>query len=317
MLLTGAGDIVDVTLETAAGPRHRTLVPYGAPVLLDTAGADRLELTAETWGHANFDDARLPNLALGSLRGLGGAWRVLEEAEVSSLWAVVGDRQWNGSPAPLRVLGGWSSTRIGEPVTYRRSLPIDGTHQHALRLTGLTGSAEVLVDGDRHVVAATNPWVQLSPGRGAEVAVTVPHRPGTSLRARLYRLAPLTGWDVRPEPDTSYLGRVAEAALTGERALPVVVGPGEELVLELPVPAGGRALRFAGEQVRIAVVAGGELLGRVWLDDSARPVFTGGDAGRVWLPGVWNTGTVRLLVRGTAGPGEPVLADMSAELTPE
>ncbi|WP_454293646.1 beta-galactosidase [Salana multivorans] len=88
VLLTGAGDIVDVTLETAAGPRHRTLVPYGAPVLLDTAGADRLELTAETWGHANFDDARLPNLALGSLRGLGGAWRVLEEAEVSSLWAL-------------------------------------------------------------------------------------------------------------------------------------------------------------------------------------------------------------------------------------
>ncbi|OJX97659.1 MAG: hypothetical protein BGO96_11915 [Micrococcales bacterium 73-15] len=339
LLVEGAGDIVDVALTSAEAEdegsdgRHLTLTPYGASVLLDASGADRVAITVETWGHANFDDARLPNLALGSLRGLGAVWSVTRTTDVGALWTVVGDQQWNGEPAPTRGLGGWSSTRVGRLITYRRELPVDGEHHHALLLGGVPGSVEVTLDGESHTVTAQNPWLHLAPGRGREVAITLPHQPGTALSAQLLRLDPVRGWDVRPEPDVAYLARVADAVVERTLAavtLPLVLAPGEELVVELDVAAGGLSLRFDGTQVRVAVVTESagqadpdgrpgrpELLGRVWLEDPGRPVFTGGDPGRVWLPGAWNTGRVRLLLHGTPGPGTPMLAGVRVESTPE
>ena len=69
--------------------------------------------------------------------------------------------------------------------------------------------------------------------------------------------------------------------------------------------------------MRVSAFARGELLGRVWLDDAARPKFTGGDPGRLWIPGSWNTGAVRLLVHGTAGGDRPRLARVTAAVSPE
>ena len=88
--------------------------------------------------------------------------------------------------------------------------------------------------------------------------------------------------------------------------------PGEEAWLDIPVPAGGLSLRFEGSHVRVSVFGAGELLGRVWLSDGARPRFTGGDAGRVLVPASWNTGSVRVLVHGTAGGAAPELSAVLA-----
>lgn len=307
LLMQGASDIVDLTLDDDVLP---AFARFGASILVPVAGARRLEATVETWGHANFDDVRLPALQMGSLRGLGRVWSVAGREDVSALWEVTGEGTWSGDPAPLRTLAGWSSTRAGRPVTYRRGLPVDGRSHHALRLDGIEGSAHVVVDGVTHVVTQDEPWLTLAPGEGADVAVTVPHRPGAGLRAELLRLEPVLGWDVEPQPDDALLALAATEATraTGERvSLPLDLAPGDEAWFDAEVPAGGLSLRFEGRQVRVSAFANGELLGRVWLGDPARPRFTGGDATRLWLPAAWNSGMIRLMVRATRGEESPLL----------
>ncbi|GIG30399.1 beta-galactosidase [Cellulomonas marina] len=323
LLLEGAGDLVDLSLDGRALP---TLARFGATAVVDLRGeADAVDLaaTVETWGHPNFDDARLPGLRLGSLRGLGDVWRVVGRTDVSALWTVHGDAQWAGDPAPLRTLGGWSSTRVGREVVYRRALPVAPDANHALRLDGVPGAVVVRVDGHERVVHAVDPWLHLAPGEGATVEVVLPHTPGALGGAELLRLAPVEGWDVVPEDDEAIVAAVRAAVPAappegpGADVFPVRPGPGEEVWLELAVPTGtGWSIRPEGEQVRLTVVAGDEGLGRVWLDDAARPRLTGGDGGRIWLPAAWNTGTVRLMVRGTAGGPSPVLHALVASPVP-
>ncbi|MDN3238389.1 beta-galactosidase [Glycomyces tritici] len=314
LLVEGAGDIVDLALDGTALPSFAT---FGATVRVPLAEASRLDATVETWGHANFDDSRLPGLAIGSLRGLGRVWAIGSSEDVTALWTVDGGEQWAGDPAPVRTLAGWSSTRIGRPVTYRRALPVDGTGHYALHLDGLQTPCEITVDGASRIVSPNDPWVHLAPGEGREVAITMAHWPVDSGGATLLRLEPVRDWQVEAQPDHALLALSQKDGAGTAIALPLELAPGEEAWLDLPVPSGGCSLRFEGEQVRVSAFARGELLGRVWLDDAARPKFTGGDPGRLWIPGSWNTGAVRLLVHGTAGGDRPRLVRVTAAASPE
>jgi hypothetical protein len=309
LVIEGASDIVDLTLDGEALP---TIARFGATELISTGDSMRLDATVETWGHANFDDARLPAMRLGSLRGLGRVWRVVAEDDVTGMWTVEGPGAWAGRPTPLPVIGGWSSTRVGVPITYRRRLEVDGIHHHALRFGIVPGVVTVEIDGRTQVVSTENPWVHLAPGEGQEVAVSLAHQPSALAGATLFRLDELRGWDVEPQPDTALYALARAHAQGTEIVLPLRLQPGEEAWLDIPVPAGGVSLRFEGSQVRVSAFAAGELLGRVWLRDPARPRFTGGDSGRLVLPAAWNTGCVRMLVHGTAGDVTPELTAVLA-----
>ncbi|QCB95428.1 beta-galactosidase [Cellulomonas shaoxiangyii] len=314
LLLEGAGDVVDLALD---GRALATVARFGASVVVPVGGARALTATVETWGHPNFDDVRLPGLRMGSLRGLGRVWSVLGREDVHALWTVDAGAQWAGRPAPVRPLGGWSSTRVGAPVTYRRDLDVDGVHDHALHLPGLAAPVTVTVDGVECLVTPQDPWLHLAPGAGAEVALTAPHVPGTLGGAVLLRLAPVEGWQVEPQTDRELVALAGRDAPAAPVDLPLRPAPGEEVWLEVDLPAGGCSVRFSGTHVRVAAYAHGELLGRVWLEDAARPRFTGGDPGRVWLPAAWNSGTIRLMVRGTVGAAEPELAAVLVQPTGE
>lgn len=147
--------------------------------------------------------------------------------------------------------------------------------------------------------------------------MTAPHLPGAALVAELLHLEPVRGWDVEPQPDDAVLD-LARAPATGDAVpLPRALEPGEERWFDAAVLPGGLSIRFEGTQVRVSAFAAGELLGRVWLADPARPPFTGGDAGWLWLPAAWNTGTIRLLVRGTQGEEPPVLGRVRLTATRE
>ncbi|MFB9662810.1 beta-galactosidase [Glycomyces mayteni] len=315
LLIEGAADIVDLALDGESLP---TRVVYGAAVTVATAGRTRFDATVETWGHCNFDDARLPGLALGSLRGLGKVWAVAAREDVHALWTVDGGSQWAGDPAPVRSLGGWSSTRIGRPATYRRALPVDGTSHYAFHIGELALPVEVVVDGEARIVSPIDPWVHLEPGQGRDVAVTAPHWPGSgSGPVELLRLEAVRGWQVEAQNDAAIIALAGQDAEGLAVELPLELAPGEEAWLDVPVPDGGLSLRFEGEQVRLSAFANGELLGRVWLDDPHRPRFTGGDPGRLWMPAGWNSGTVRVLARGTAGGVQPRLSRVTAAPAPE
>ncbi|WP_460535507.1 beta-galactosidase [Humibacter ginsengiterrae] len=305
LLVAGAGDLVDLSLDGRAAV---SLAGFGATARLATAGARRVDATAEIWGHPNFDDARLPALRLGSLRGLGSVWSIVGSTDVSSLWRVQG--HWADDLAPLRELGGWSSTRLGDPVTYRRALPIDGTREHALHLGLASGSVNVMVDGSRRTVSADDPWLFLAAGQGRTVSVTGPHTPGLLNGAQLLSLERVTGWRAEAQNDDALIdGVLGPAATTDPRrpdiTLPASLSPGEELLFEVSVPPGGLSIRFTGHQVRASAFAAGRLLGRVWLDDPQAPPFTGGDGGRIWLPACWNAGSIRVIVFATPGARTP------------
>ncbi|MEJ3747353.1 beta-galactosidase [Actinomycetes bacterium KLBMP 9797] len=310
LLLVGAADLVDLSI---AGVTRPTIAGFGATERLDVrdvTGSVEFQATVEIWGHGNFDDDRLPALRLGALRGLGTLWTVTAVRDLSALWSVEGDDQWAGVPAPLRTLGGWSSTRVGVPVTYTRTLDTD--HTAALHLAGLAAPVRVAVDGRAPVtVHAENPWLLL-PAGARWVSVTMPHNPsGPSLSAELLSLRPVTDWSCATEDDEA-LTTFATASSSGEPVeLPLALTPGEEVWLDLDLPASetGYVLRPAGAQVRVTAWAAGECLGRVWLDDPQRPRFSGGDADILWIPAAWTaTGTrLTLLLRGTAGPQTPVL----------
>jgi hypothetical protein len=305
LLLVGAADVVDLSI----GGRVQTLTGFGAIQRIDTRGlTGDIEATVEIWGHANFDDARLPALRLGALRGLGTVWTVIETRDISALWTVEG--HWAGDPAPLRNLSGWSSTRIGTPITYTRR--VDTVTRAALYLKGIHEPVEVSVDdGEPLTVHTENPWVML-PAATKQVSVTIPHHPsGGGFRAELLSLNPVLDWTCAVQDD-ELLTAFAEQDTPGTAIeLPLTLQPGEDAWLDVHLPAleSGVLIRPEGTQVRVTGWASGECVGRVWLGD--RPAFSGGDPDALWIPPGWSGLT--LLVRGVAGPTTPELRTLRLE----
>ena len=289
----------------------RTLAGFGAVERIDVRGlSGEIHATVEIWGHANFDDARLPPLRLGALRGLGTLWTVIETRDISALWTV--DGHWAGDPAPVRSLTGWSSTRIGTPVTYTRRLDTDTPA--ALHLDGVREPVTVTVDdGEPIVVHTEDPWALLPAGT-KQLSVTIPHNPsGGGLRAELLTLDPVRDWTCAVQDD-DMLTAFARAREPGaEIDLPLALAPGEEawLDVELPTLENGVVLRPEGTQLRVTGWASGECLGRVWVGD--RPAFSGGDPDVLWIPPGWSGLT--LLVRGVDGPATPELRTLRLEPT--
>ncbi|WP_369167042.1 beta-galactosidase [Streptomyces sp. R28] len=302
LLLTGAADIVDLTV---AGRTHPPIAGFGAARRIDVrdvTGSVAIEAVVEIWGHANFDDARLPALRLGALRGLGTLWKVRDTTDVSALWTVHG--HWAGAPAPTRVLGGWSSTRIAAPVTYTRT--VHSPTPSALHLRGVVEPLRVSVDeGEPETVHTENPWVLLSAGTH-QVSVTLPHHPsGAGLRAELFALDAVRDWSCAVQDDELLTGFAAGSGLTEEVRLPLVLKPGEEAWLDVDLPASpdGYLVRLDATQVRVTGWAGGECVGRVWAGD--RPDFSGGDPDALWVPPNWPGLT--LLAQGMEGRDTPEL----------
>ncbi|MFF1820751.1 beta-galactosidase [Kribbella sp. NPDC058245] len=308
LLVAGAADIVDLAIGGSVRP---PLVTYGANRRIDVqdlTGPTPIQATVEIWGHANFDDTRLPALRLGALRGLGTVWTIRAVHDVSALWTVSG--HWAGQPAPVRQLGGWSSTRGGERVTYTRL--IHSPTAAALLLRDLDEPAFVRIDGaDPVTVSAENPWILL-PAGSSQLAVTLPHDPSRAgLSAELLTLEPVTGWSCTVQDD-ELLTAFAVSSSPGQTVeLPTELEAGEEAWLDVDVPLSetGYVLRLEGTQLRVTGWSGGECIGRVWLGD--RPAFSGGDPDLLWIPPGW--AGLTLLIRGVDGPAGPELRTLRLE----
>ncbi|WP_405060117.1 beta-galactosidase [Kribbella sp. NBC_01505] len=308
LLVVGAADIVDLAIGGAARP---PFVTFGANRRIDVrelTGPVPIEAAVEIWGHANFDDTRLPALRLGALRGLGTVWKIRAVQDVSALWTVGG--HWAGRPEPVRQLGGWSSTRGGERVTYTRLVHSPTTA--AMLLRGLDEPVFVRIDSaDPVTVSAENPWVLL-PAGSSQVAVTLPHnasRPG--LGAELLTLDPVTGWSCTVQDDELLTAFAVSSSPGMTVDLPLALEAGEEAWLDVDLAASevGYVLGFEGSQLRVTAWSGGECIGRVWLGD--RPAFSGGDPDRLWIPPGWSGLT--LLLRGVDGKATSELRTLRLE----
>ena len=324
LLVDGAADILSLTFQAARSLPEAlgTLTPFGAASVVDLPSGNGGELGAdvEIWGHSNFDDARLPGLALGSLRGPGTVMAVSRRADVSGLWHVHGAGQWAEPGRALRRFGGWSSTRLGVAIEYRKTIPSGSGQPSYLHFAGLPSPVSVSVGSAAPVtVTPENPYLRLPAGHqpsglqrsgpqpsetdGWDVAVAFPHNPShgpgpvTLLSGSL-----LQDWAVQPLPQDALDGLATRAgtglAPSGTRssgpsagALPIDVPAGAALWLWpdlAELPAGrGYFLKASGSGLMLSAWLDGVRLGRLLLDPpgtNGAPAMRGGDPGVIWLP---------------------------------
>ena len=302
LLIDGAADILALSFRPGAGNPVPlgTLTPFGAAAVVGLPAAEGGELTAdvEIWGHSNFGDPRLPALSLGALRGTGTVLAVTGSVDVSGLWRVHGGGQWAEPGRALRPFGGWSSSRLGVGIEYRKTLPTPATGEEGyLHFDGLASPVSVRV-GDLApiLVVPENPFLRLPRQADSwDIAVSFPHDPSHGPGAvTLHSGVRLQDWTVQalPQDTLDELARNAGTPAAGTEApLPVEVAAGEACWLK-PDVAGledgsGYFLRASGSGLMLSAWLDGTRLGRVMLgmnDDDGTPQMRGGDPGVIWLP---------------------------------
>ncbi|MBT2533557.1 beta-galactosidase [Arthrobacter sp. ISL-48] len=334
LLVDGAADILSLSFRTAAGEPVPldTLTPFGAAAVVGLPAGDGGDLTAdvEIWGHSNFDDTRLPALSLGALRGTGAVMAVTGSADVSSLWHVHGGGQWAEPGRALRGFGGWSSSRLGVGIGYRKTLSAPSPEEDSyLHFAGLTSPISVCVGNlAPAVVAPENPYLRLPrEAEGWDIDVTFPHDPSNGPGAvTLLSGVPLRDWAVQalPQEELDALSRAAATAARpaeGPVRVPLEIPAGEAywLIPDLAELENGRGyfLRASGPGLTISAWLDGTRLGRLMPgrdDDAANPSMSGGNPGVIWLPAPMMKSQARLTLllenRGmTAGRLETLLCE--------
>jgi len=287
-----------------------TVVPGGGEALvllskgIGLSAEDRLVVRAEIWGHANFDDHRLPALRLKSLRGMSKMIAVRRIQNITANWFYQHRAQvpvYPNDPSwPLISFGGWSTT--DEPsrgIYYQEILSAGGMDACILHFPGLQASAQVFIDEQlAGLVTPFNPYVDLRnlvrPGESARIAVAVEQnfrRPAGQVL--LYQGESIGKWDLAGW-DEDGLARLAQKKGNAGTAMnfPVKFVRGEMAWLhgELPLSVDwerGFDLQLIGHGVKASVMIGRHLVGRVWLPSEMRPRMTGGADDRVVLPAGW------------------------------
>jgi beta-galactosidase len=309
LLVDGAADILSLTFHADASAPEAlgTLTPFGAAAVVDLPSGSGGELTAdvEIWGHSNFDDALLPALALGALRGPGTVMVISRPVDVSGLWSVHGGGQWADPGRALRRFGGWSSTRLGVGIEYRKTIPAASEGRSYLHFAGLPSPVSVSVGSTAQVtVTPENPYLLLPAGLlpfgadGWDVAVSFPHDPSHGPGpVTLVSGSVLRDWSVQPLPQDA-LDELAKDAGTGSA---LDAGPGGAVPLDVPAGAArwlwpdlaametgrGYFLAASGSGLILSAWLDGTRLGRLLLDppeSPASPQMRGGDPGVIWLP---------------------------------
>ncbi|MFC0672677.1 beta-galactosidase [Brachybacterium hainanense] len=312
LLLLGAADLVRVIVD---GAEQGTAVPHGAPlsVPLGPATAHEVTVITETWGRANFDDARRPALALGAGRGLGAVHVVTAATDVTELWRVRripdarGARGDRAQP-PIRPLGGWSSPRLGEDAVYVRRLDRPEEGNALLRLVGLTRPVHVSLDGGAEVLLSPEaPVLDLGAGGSVEVAIRAPHVPdGFVSRAELLAAVPPSLRGLRTVDRGAITAQIADPAPLVAATAPVRIAAGRPVHVRAWTPrspAVGVQLQLMGADVQVTVVAAGRPVSRHVLGS---PAVAGGDAHRSWVPASYlgeDVSHVELLVEALSPQG--------------
>lgn len=294
ILLHSAADILSVYAD---GAYRGTVTPAGGFALLPGRSGSRVEVRAEIWGHPNFDDARLPALRLGSLRGFDAVTSVSAVHELGP-WTISGEGIGQ-TPPPLTGWGGWITARQPAKARYftefRAALEADSW---VLRIAGLQAIVEVTVNGVAFgLVNPHDPFVDIStavePGGAARIELALTRWHGAEAgEVTLLEGRRATGWTVAfaEEPE---LWAASSSGDTTARSLPVELVPGEVRWIHVDVDrlAGRTWTVFcAGADLKLTAFFNGRLVGRLWLPGDTRPVMAGGHPDRFTLPEPWFTG---------------------------
>lgn len=313
LLLDNAADIAALWVD---GRHVRTWISDASLQKLPVTGG-RVSLRTEIWGHTCFDEGYNPLLCMESLRGLEGAYAILEERPIHNNWRFAADE----GPFTQYVTPLWSAlpclTDFGALIPrcsvrsgmFRRDvrMPLTGDIR-LLSLCGTEMDVAVYVNGCLvGEVDRSNPYVDITactkPGRVEEILVRVradnsESQPGQLklIGAQKIRNACMA---LQPVKETTRKREINQEA----EALPRAFAGGQACWLKLDVlPEEGKELwlRPMGHEIMVTVVNNGHVLGRLMPDSDINALFRSGDWHRVWMPREWlrQDSEVLLLVEG-------------------
>lgn len=273
---------------------------------------DTLSIRTQTWGHANFDDTRLPGLQLTGDRGLGGVMAVRAHVSLSDGWLLHNPAANLAANPTAQQQGGLVidqrfSPRSGLASRSSTVWPRDVIYTHILTaadLSGLNHPVEAALEiSDMHARAevhinnrAIGTMTPLKPilvlgeiHLGDELEVSVHQSWGEPLGNAVTLLVgtELTGWQLDYQP-LEQLKACARACLaqpiTQLTSLPVEVSA--ELPQWLRIPREtvhkfsrfhNTLIRFKGENLQITAFTKEYCLGRTVLGGIEKAQFSGGD----------------------------------------
>ncbi|MCR2804240.1 beta-galactosidase [Paenibacillus soyae] len=337
ILVRQASDVISLY---AGNTYISTIVPGGSsryvPLDSKTEG-DVLTVRAEIWGHSNFDDIRLPSLRLHAMKGLKGLVSVTNVTPLRGNWRVkaVNDRtlqeelvgrEADDSLWPIVGFGGWLSAARPALEYYRNSFAAaSDLDSWTVHFDGIEVPAKVYVDGnDAGPVTPSEPFVDITsfvkPGEQVQLTVFVERLPGLSSgRVILYEGVSAKEWRISSCQEEQLLADAGAIRDAAQIDLPLAMKAGEMawLLGEVGESNEGKGWRVKarGSNLKMSVLFGGQLVGRLWLQGSrSRPAFTGGSQDSFYLPGPWfqeQSNRLAILLEALDGEEPALLQDLS------
>jgi beta-galactosidase len=267
-------------------------------------------IRTEIWGHSNFDDARLPAIRLGSLRGLQGITAVIGQRDLSKNWRfapVASDDEQKAellrpeqdtSDWIIVDWANWLTAQHPQQGCFRKQfIASEDVNSWTLHFPGLQFLAEVTVNGRYmgHINPYT-PYINISSEVQAGQLVDV------AIYTEKFYLAPggtvslLEGmaaedWWVAGCGESELVASSQEMhprAVSTELPFRLSAGELSWLWGELPDLKTCHTICFSGRNAKISAFFNGKLVGRLWLPSVAnRPIMKGGADDVVYLPGPW------------------------------
>lgn len=299
LLLDGAADIVRVCVDGKALPAY-----YGKGDMIRIPSAGKTaEVRTECWGHNCGHGIGYSVIQLGSLKGVGQAFGILEEREISYNWRyyVVSDSRADTLRLPAREwpavvdFGGRLPLDLEEMQVYQKeiAMPETGTHRF-LSLIGGEIPVQVFINGKREgKLTKEKRWLDISKAAGA----------GQKINLALCYAAP----GMNPDPGEIHLLAAQKIESCRIRRYPVSdwkkiqvlspktcclpialpVGAMKKLAFSLTEEESGKEpwIRFDGQGVKVTVIGGGHVLGRIFVNCKMPGITVcSGAADRIWLP---------------------------------
>lgn len=300
LLLDNASDIATLWVD---GKHVRTWISDASLQRLPVTGG-HAALQTEIWGHTCFDEVYNPLLHMESLRGLEGAYAILEERPIHNNWRWAADHGaftkyvtpvWSAKPC-LTDFGSLIPRSSNRSGMYRRDIRMpEKGDTRLLSMHGVTMAMAVYVNGVLvGEVDRANPYVDITkvtkPGRVEEILVRIRADNCEALPGKLMLIGAekitRAKMALKPVADTR-----AKREIAGEGTqLPLNLMGGEGKWLKTTIPAEeGKELWLhpLGHEVMVTVVNNGHVLGRLMPDCDINALFRSGDWDRVWMPREW------------------------------
>jgi beta-galactosidase len=286
IMMTGAADIVSGFLDAR---QLGTYFPGGHPLYIPLpAGLGGAVFTAvcEIWGHSNFDDCRLPALALSSLRGVRAAAEIMTASPIE-VWHRIGTEA--SAALHLTTLGTWLTADMPSIADYDAEVTLSGDFG-LLHFDGLEAALDVFMDGkplgraDRY-----RPWLEIS-GISAGCHIlrcTVVKQDFTQSCGNpvLYSGIKLNEGVFRAVSEKVIADACEEAG--GHSApleLPLAIRSGQPAHIYCVLPEKSAELKVSGNGIKATILRGGHICGRLMAGVPGAPQMKGGRPDICCLP---------------------------------